>query len=163
MVWKKGKKPEQYLFTITEEFSNDWNSFKNKASENRQNISDLLRSTVSSKINNDKKKKALVLSPHTDDAELGCGGTIAKLTEEGWNVHVIYFSAVAERYPNLVEEAANSGKILGITHEVLDFNTRFFPRDRQEILQALYDHSRCISYDLVFTCLLYTSPSPRDS
>ena len=117
----------------------------------RQNISDLLRGTVSSKINNDKKKKALVLSPHTDDAELGCGGTIAKLTEEGWNVHVIYFSAVAERYPNLVEEAANSGKILGITHEVLDFHTRFFPRDRQEILQALYDHSRSISYDLVFT------------
>ena len=54
---EKRKKPEQYLFTITEEFSNDWNSFKNKASENRQNISDLLRSTVSSKINNDKKKK----------------------------------------------------------------------------------------------------------
>ena len=85
-----------------------------------------MRNTVSSKITNKKKKKALVLSPHTDDAELGCGGTIAKLIEEGWNVHVIYFSAVAERYPNLVEEAANSGKILGITHEVLDFYTRFF-------------------------------------
>ena len=36
MVWKKGKKPEQYLFTITEEFTNDWNTFKNKASENKQ-------------------------------------------------------------------------------------------------------------------------------
>ena len=82
---------------------------------------------------------------------MGCGGTIAKIVEEGWKVHVIYFSAVADRYPNLVEEAANSGKILGITHEVLNFQTRFFPRDRQEILQALYDHSRKIEYDLVFT------------
>ena len=151
MVWKKGKKPEQYLFTITEEFSNNWKSFKKEAKDNKQNISELLRNTVSSKVSNVKNKKALVLSPHTDDAELGCGGTIAKLVEEGWKVHVIYFSAVAERYPNLVEEAANSGKILGITHEVLEFHTRFFPRDRQEILQSLYDHSRSISYDLVFT------------
>lgn len=151
MVWKKGKKPEQYLFTITEEFSDNWKSFKEEAKSNKQNISELLRNTVSSKVTNEKNKKALVLSPHTDDAELGCGGTIAKLVEEGWDVHVIYFSAVAERYPNLVEEAANSGEILGITHEVLDFHTRFFPRDRQEILQALYDHSRSIEYDLVFT------------
>ena len=150
MVWKKGKKPEQYLFTITEDFSDNWKSFKEEAKDNNQNISELLRNTVSSKLKNNTAKKALVLSPHTDDAELGCGGTIAKLIEEGWKVHVIYFSAVAERYPNLVEEAANSGKILGITHEVLDFHTRFFPRDRQEILQALYDHSRSINYDLVF-------------
>ena len=56
MVWKKGKKPEQYLFTITEDFSNDWKSFKKEAKENEQNISELLRNTVSSKITNDKKK-----------------------------------------------------------------------------------------------------------
>ena len=147
MVWKKGKKPEQYLFTITEEFTNDWNTFKNKASENNQNISNLLRNTVSSKIYNDKKKKALVLSPHTDDAELGCGGTIAKLIEEGWAVHVIYFSAVRTRFPQLVNEAENSARILGMTYEILDFNTRYFPRDRQDILQILHDHSRkAVSY-----------------
>ena len=86
MVWKEGKKPEQYLFTITEEFSENWKSFKKEAKENNQNISELLRNTVSSKLANDKNKKALVLSPHTDDAELGCGGTIAKLVEEGWGV-----------------------------------------------------------------------------
>ena len=140
MVWKKGKKPEQYLFTITEEFTNDWNTFKNEASENKQNISNLLRNTVSSKINNDKKKKALVLSPHTDDAELGCGGTIAKLIEEGWAVHVIYFSAVRTRFPQLVNEAENSARILGMSYEILDFNTRYFPRDRQDILQLSLIH-----------------------
>ena len=151
MVWKKGKKPEQYLFTITEEFTNDWNTFKNKASENKQNISNLLRNTVSSRINNDMKKKALVLSPHTDDAELGCGGTIAKLIEEGWAVHVIYFSAVRTRFPQLVNEAENSARILGMSYEILDFNTRYFPRDRQDILQILHDRSRKENYNLVFT------------
>ena len=151
MGWKDGKKPEQYLFTITEEFSDNWKALKDKAKKEKNNISDVLRGAVTSKIESERTKKALILSPHTDDAELGCGGTIAKMVEEGWKVHVIYFSAVSDRYPNLVEEAANSGKILGITHEILDFETRFFPRDRQDILQALYDHSRKIEYDLVFT------------
>ena len=31
MGWKDGKKPEQYLFTITEDFSDDWNTLKKKA------------------------------------------------------------------------------------------------------------------------------------
>ena len=151
MGWKDGKKPEQYLFTITEDFSDNWKALKDKAKKGKNNISDVLRGAVTSKIERERTKKALILSPHTDDAELGCGGTIAKMVEEGWKVHVIYFSAVSDRYPNLVEEAANSGKILGITHEILNFQTRFFPRDRQDILQALYDHSRKIEYDLVFT------------
>lgn len=38
------------------------------------------------------KKKVLVLAPHTDDAELGCGGSIAKFVEEGREVHVVSFS-----------------------------------------------------------------------
>ena len=151
MVWKKGQKPEQYLFTITEEFANDWKILKERAKKNNQNISETLRNTVNFKNEASRKKKALVLSPHTDDAELGCGGTIAKMVEEGWEVHIIYFSAVAERYPNLVEEAARSSKIMGVTHEILEFYTRFFPRDRQEILQTLYDHSKSIQYDVVFT------------
>ena len=151
MVWKKGQKPEQYLFTITEAFANDWNILKQRAKKNKQNISKALRDTVHSKNEESRKKKALILSPHTDDAELGCGGTIAKMVEEGWDVHIIYFSAVAERYPNLVEEAAKSSEIMGVTHEILDFYTRFFPRDRQDILQTLYDHSKSVQYDVVFT------------
>ena len=41
MVWKKGKKPEQYLFTITDEFSDNWKSFKEEANNNNQKISEL--------------------------------------------------------------------------------------------------------------------------
>ena len=70
MAWKKGKKPEQYLFTITDEFADNWKSFKEEAKDNHQNISELLRNTVSSKLKSIKAKKALVLSPHTDDCLL---------------------------------------------------------------------------------------------
>ena len=36
--------------------------------------------------------KILFLSPHTDDAELGCGGTIARLAEERNEIYVAVFS-----------------------------------------------------------------------
>ena len=38
-----------------------------------------------------------------------------------------------------------------MSYEILDFNTRYFPRDRQDILQILHDHSRKENYNLVFT------------
>jgi len=39
--------------------------------------------------------KVLVLSPHTDDGELGAGGTIVKLVENG--SEVTYFALSAPR------------------------------------------------------------------
>ena len=45
----------------------------------------------------------LVLAPHTDDGELGCGGTIARFLEEGKEVYYVAFStcrtSVPEGYP----------------------------------------------------------------
>ena len=38
-------------------------------------------------------KRALVLAPHTDDGEFGCGGTISKLIASGCEVHYAAFSA----------------------------------------------------------------------
>ena len=40
----------------------------------------------------DKFKNVYVLAPHTDDGELGAGGTIAKLIELGANVYYFAFS-----------------------------------------------------------------------
>ena len=37
-------------------------------------------------------RRVLVLAPHTDDAELGCGGTIARLLTDGADVLVAAFS-----------------------------------------------------------------------
>ena len=36
-----------------------------------------------------KFKRVLVLAPHTDDGEFGCGGTIAKCAEEGIECEII--------------------------------------------------------------------------
>ncbi|MEO8151003.1 MAG: PIG-L family deacetylase, partial [Bacteroidia bacterium] len=37
-------------------------------------------------------KKVLVLAPHTDDGELGCGGSINRKIEEGSEVYYVAFS-----------------------------------------------------------------------
>ena len=42
---------------------------------------------------NSNVKKILVLAPHTDDGEFGCGGTIAKFIEQGLDVYYAAFSA----------------------------------------------------------------------
>ena len=34
----------------------------------------------------DAVRTALVLAPHTDDGEFGCGGTMARLVEQGVDV-----------------------------------------------------------------------------
>ena len=59
MGWKDGKKPEQYLFTITEDFSDDWSSLKRKAKKDKKNISDALRAAVSSKLGGRPSKEGL--------------------------------------------------------------------------------------------------------
>ena len=42
----------------------------------------------------------LILSPHTDDGELGAGGFIARLVEEGSEVKYLGFSACEESVPS---------------------------------------------------------------
>lgn len=90
--------------------------------------------------------KVLILAPHTDDAEFGCGGTIARLVEEGHDVHCAVFSAcmlsVPDGFPKdqLITEVKAASAVLGIRPERLDlhdFRVRTFDRHRQEILDAL--------------------------
>ena len=44
-------------------------------------------------------KKILVISPHTDDGELGCGGSIAKFIEEGDKVDYVALSCCEKSIP----------------------------------------------------------------
>jgi len=78
----------------------------------------------------------LVLAPHTDDAELGCGGTIARYIEEGWAETEVAFSiGTADR-----SECEAAAMVLGIDGLViLDYPTRRLHEHRQEILQNLVD------------------------
>jgi len=110
-------------------------------------------------LNNIGFKKALVLAPHTDDGELGCGATIVKFIESGINVSYIAFSICEESVPegfpeNILEDEVKSAtRILGITHEDLYieyFKVRNFPKNRQAILERLVDYNKLINPDIVF-------------
>lgn len=88
----------------------------------------------------------LVLAPHTDDAEFGCGGTIAKLVEAGANVRCVAFSAAEESVPKGLPRDVLRGEMrsamseLGISEsqlEILQYPVRHFPQHRQAILEDL--------------------------
>jgi len=90
--------------------------------------------------------KVLVLSPHTDDAELGCGGTIIKLLEGGNEIFWIVFSTAEDSLPaglpkdTLKREYFDVLKALGLKEDnckVFDFKVRNLDNYRQEILEDL--------------------------
>ena len=90
--------------------------------------------------------KVLVLSPHTDDAELGCGGTIIKLLEDGNEIFWIVFSTAEDSLPaglpkdTLKREYFDVLKALGLKEDsckVFDFKVRNLNKYRQEILEDL--------------------------
>lgn len=99
-------------------------------------------------------KRVLVLAPHTDDGEFGCGGTIARLVERGAEVRYIAFSIATKSLPpgfppdTLAREVREATAEIGIPPEHLtvhDFEVRAFPDHRQEILEiliALWDEWR---------------------
>lgn len=112
-----------------------------------------------------KKQRVLVLAPHTDDGELGCGGTIARYCREGREVYYVAFSICTRSLPEglapdtLAKEVAAATKVLGIPSENLilyDYDVRRFKEFRQEILEEMVKIGRQLKPDLVFV------PSPTD-
>ena len=101
----------------------------------------------------------LVLAPHTDDAELGCGGTIARLVRSGHRVITVAFSAAEDSVPKgfprdvLRTENRNAAQKLGVKPEdalVLDFQVRTFPEHRQRVLDTMIRLNREYRPSLVF-------------
>lgn len=93
--------------------------------------------------------KVLVLSPHTDDGELGAGGTIARLVENGSKVTYFVFSAPREI---LKRECKKCLAVLGVKEfEIFDFKVRHFPEYRQGILEILFEYNKENKLDLVLT------------
>lgn len=106
-----------------------------------------------------EKKRILVLAPHTDDGEFGCGGTIAKLIANGHDVYYAAFSAcqqsVLPQFPSdiLITEVKAATKVLGIKPENLilfDYDVRTFGYHRQEILDDLIKLRAEINPDVIF-------------
>ena len=93
-------------------------------------------------------KRVLVLAPHTDDGEFGCGGTMARLVEAGAEVRYVAFSIATKSLPDgfppdtLAREVREATAELGIPEAQLtvhDFEVRTFPERRQDILELLID------------------------
>jgi LmbE family N-acetylglucosaminyl deacetylase len=104
--------------------------------------------------------RIVVLAPHTDDGEFGCGASIARWVREGHEVHYIAFSACQSSIPDgwpedvLVGEVQRATATLGLQPEnlqVLDFEVRRFAAARQEILQAMVELDRDLEPDLVLS------------
>lgn len=101
----------------------------------------------------------LVLAPHTDDGELGLGGTISKLIELGKKVTYVAFStaqqSVPESFPKdiLKTEVKKATAQLGISPEnliIYNYEVRKLGYVRQEILEELIRLKKSNSFDLVF-------------
>lgn len=105
-----------------------------------------------------KNKKILILAPHTDDGEFGCGGTISKLIGDN-EIFYVAFSACQKSVPPpydsevLLREVKTATGVLGIKVEnliLLDYDVRTFNYRRQEILDDILHIKKQIAPDLVF-------------
>jgi LmbE family N-acetylglucosaminyl deacetylase len=103
-------------------------------------------------------RRVLVISPHTDDGELGCGGTIARFIREGDEVQYVALSSTDKSLPGncpkdiLVSEVNHATATLGLPKPILfEFDVREFPRQRQEILDALIGLRSRLAPDFILT------------
>ena len=102
--------------------------------------------------------KILILSPHADDAELGCGGSIVTFIEKGYEVSWAVFSTAEESLPMdlpkdiLKKEFLNVINNLGVKEEhykIFNFKVRSLHEHRQKILEELINMREELEPDMV--------------
>jgi LmbE family N-acetylglucosaminyl deacetylase len=106
------------------------------------------------KLSFDRLKRVLCLGAHSDDIEIGCGGTLLKLARERPDLEVrwIVFSAGGRR----TTEARGSARrfLQGVRLKkvvVKRFQTSFFPYQGQRIKQVFEQIKKSFQPDLIFT------------
>lgn len=102
-------------------------------------------------------QKVLFLGAHPDDIEIGCGALLSHIMHAGEDCEVrcvtLSDNQTNPKLKNLVEEHYNSMHVLGVPQDNVilgTFETRNFPRDRQEILEFLYELNHGFQPDIVF-------------
>lgn len=110
----------------------------------------------------DGYKTILIISSHTDDAELSMGGTINRLIKSGCDVHHLILSDAREQakkrgydWDTLRNESKKANKKLGIKEEntyllKVPFPTDYFDTRRQDIANLLYKYKMFVKPDVVF-------------
>jgi N-acetylglucosamine malate deacetylase 1 len=103
-------------------------------------------------------RRALVMSPHTDDAELGCGGTMARWLDEGVEIFTAAFSTAETSLPpgskpyRLKDECHLALDELGVkaaNRFIYDFPVRELGYHRQEVLEEMVRLGRLVEPDVV--------------
>lgn len=101
----------------------------------------------------------LVLAPHTDDGEFGCGGSMARFVDEGRDVWYVAFSAAEKSVPDefprdiLRKEVSDAMAVIGVPEDhqiILSYPVREFPLYRQDILDDIIKLGEQIKPDVVF-------------
>lgn len=104
-------------------------------------------------------QRILVLAPHTDDGEFGCGGSIAKFIEAGKEVYYAAFSTAEKSVPKgwpkdiLEREVKEATKRIGIPSSnliIYKYEVRKLNYVRQEILEELVKIKKELNPQLVF-------------
>jgi LmbE family N-acetylglucosaminyl deacetylase len=103
-------------------------------------------------------KRVLVMSPHTDDAELGCGGTMARWIEEGAEMFTAAFSTAETSLPpgskpyRLKDECHLALDELGVPRSnrfIYDFPVRELGYHRQDVLEEMVKLAREVQPEVV--------------
>lgn len=106
----------------------------------------------------DRIEKVLILAPHTDDAELGCGGTMARFLEDGIDIYVAAFSTARASLPpgsdpDLLRKEFNQAmNLFGIPEErrfIYEYQVRKLSYDRQEVLEEMIKLRDLVEPDMV--------------
>lgn len=114
-------------------------------------------------------KTALVVAAHPDDEVLGCGATIARLTSEGWEVHVLILAEGAtsrsakrdiprykDKLSTLAKCAEMANSILGTT----SIKLKSLPDNRMDGVELLEVVKLIeIEIDTYKPCLIFTHHS----
>jgi len=110
----------------------------------------------------DQWMNILIISAHTDDAEVCMGGTINRLTKAGYEVHHAILSSAHEQAIErgfdpklLIEESMEANMCLGIKSDNyhlfdLGYPTDYFHTMRQEISNSLFRLKLMVKPDVVF-------------
>lgn len=95
------------------------------------------------------------MSAHPDDAEIGCGGSLAAAREAGARIQVAALSRCEDEAPKgakdeRAKEFVASAAILGAKPLLFGIPNREFPEHRREVMSILEELQDTVRPDLVF-------------
>ena len=95
----------------------------------------------------------LCLGAHSDDLEIGCGGTVLRLLQDypKARIHWVVLSAADDRRGEATASAEALLAGFDACIEIAEFEDRFFPQQQAELKQFFDQLGRTLSPDLIVT------------